>query len=77
MKNIQVKIYLLKKGLTIQKMASELCKKDQSEQAIRVMISQMIHGHRYYPTLAKRLKSRFGVNIPRPAQTREPKRRAA
>lgn len=77
MKHIQVKIYLLKKGLTIQGIAKELCGQNQSEQAIRVMISQMIHGHRYYPALAKRLKRRFGVNIPRPVQMSQTKRRAA
>ncbi|GEM_PF-3771450 len=63
----QVKIYLIEKDLTIQGIAKKLCRDNQSEQAIRVMISQMIHGHRYYPALAKRLKTRFGVAIPRPS----------
>lgn len=76
MNAIQVKIVLLKKGLSIAAMARELRTKTQTEDAVRVMLSQMIHGRRFYPALAKRVNQRYGIKFERPTQT-QPRRKAA
>jgi hypothetical protein len=62
-----VKKFLIDKDLTFADMARGLATKDQSEDAIRVMLSQMAHGHRFYPTLAKRAKELYGVTFRRAA----------
>lgn len=65
----QVKIFLLKNELTVAGMARELREGDQTEGAVRVMLSQMIHGRRFYPTLAKRVERRYGLRLSRPAKS--------
>lgn len=65
MNSTQVKIFLLKRGLTVGGMAKELCRKGQSESALRVCISQLINGHRFYPALAKELRQRYGLRLTR------------
>lgn len=72
---LQVKVWLLKKQLSIAQIARELCDDSHSEQALRVMLSQMINGRRFYPTLAQRLKDRYNLSLSRPAKTQH--RRAA
>lgn len=66
MNTIQVKIELLKKGLTVQGMAHELSKNGaRNQSSTRVMITQMIYGKRFYPSLAKRIEKRFGLTLTR------------
>lgn len=65
MSAIEVKKLLLDKGLTIAGMARQLRKPNQSQEAVRNMISQMIHGRRFYPDLAKRVERKFGVKLTR------------
>jgi len=67
MNSIEVKIQLLRRGLTLQQIARELRTGSQSEQAVRVMLSQMVNGRRFYPTLAKRVEERYGLRLTRPA----------
>ncbi len=69
MNPFEVKVYLLKNGLTIASMARELCRNsDTKETSMTTMISDMIYGRRYYPTLAKKLSKKFGLEFERPAQ---------
>lgn len=67
MDTIQVKVLLLKRGLKIAEMAAELCEDERSVDAVRVMLSQMINGRRFYPTLAGKVKERYGISLRRPA----------
>lgn len=71
----EVKIFLLKHDLEISQMARELRTGKQTTVAVRVMLSQMINGHRYYPTLARRVEERYGLKLSRPASSKQ--RRAA
>lgn len=74
MDSLKVKIFLLKNRLTVRGMAREMCPEGRSEDALRVMLSQMINGQRFYPTLARQVEKRYGLKLSRPAQ---PKQRAA
>lgn len=65
MSPVQVKIFLLKNGLTVGGMAKDLCRKGHSETALRVCLSQMFNGHRFYPSLAKRVNRRYGLALAR------------
>ncbi len=65
MNKTQVKIFLLKNGLTVTGIAKDLCRKGQSESALRVCISQLINGHRFYPSLARQLRERYGLRVAR------------
>ena len=77
MNPIQVKIYMLRRGLTIKGMAEELNEGAHTMDAMRVMISQMINGARWYPTLAEKVKERYGLRLQRPAQERRYFKQAA
>lgn len=66
MTTIQIKILLLKKGMSIQQLADAIGSR-------RDMVSQMINGLRYFPSLAPKLRS-FGIRVERPVRM---KRRAA
>ena len=61
----QIKKLLLDKDLTVAGMARQLATAKLSEESARQMISQMIHGRRFYPALAKRVERRFGVRLER------------
>lgn len=65
MNPIQIKKLLLDKQLTVAEMARQLRTRTQSDEALRVMLSQMIHGRRFYPTLARRVEKRFGLKFER------------
>lgn len=62
----KIKKTLIDRELSIADIARALVGEGQSEEAKRVMISQMINGVRYYPTLARQLKDEFDIHIPRP-----------
>lgn len=74
MNTTEVKIWLLRRELSLQQMARELRTGKQSVQAVRVMLSQMVNGRRFYPTLARRVEERYGLKLARPASKQ---RRAA
>lgn len=74
MNTTEVKIWLLRRELSLQQMARELRTGKQTVQAVRVMLSQMVNGRRFYPSLAQRVEERYGLKLSRPASTQ---RRAA
>jgi len=74
MKPIEVKIFLLRKGLTLAEIARRVARDGQDPAQLRVMLSHMVHGHRFYPSLAKRVR-RYGLNFQPPPAL--PKRKAA
>ena len=77
MTTVEVKIFLLLNGLTLQEMARELADDGQNITALRVMLSQMVNGARWYPTLAEKVKERYGLRLQRPAQERRYFKQAA
>lgn len=68
----EVKILLLKKGLTFKGMAEQLKGDvgDASVRSLEVMIADLLYSRRWYPTLAAELKSRFGITVERPPHLR-------
>ena len=58
---LEIKILLLRKGLTVSGIAREMG-------ARRDMVSQQIHGHYEYPHLRRELKRRYGIICPPPKQ---------
>ncbi len=69
MNAFEVKVHLLREGLTIASMARELCRNsDTKETSMQTMISEMIYGRRFYPGLAKKINKKFGIKFERPAQ---------
>lgn len=68
MNAFEVKVYMLKKGLTITLIAEDLADENRKKTSLMVMISDMIYGRRFYPALAKELQKKFGIKIERPAQ---------
>lgn len=69
MDSIGVKIFLIKKGINLSDVARELREEEQTEQSVRVMLSQMIHGRRWYPSLAKKLEERYGIRLTQPKRS--------
>lgn len=69
MNAFEVKVFLMKNGLTIASISRELCRNTGKKPAsMATMISDMIYGRRYYPNLAKKLDKKFGLKFERPAQ---------
>lgn len=81
---VKVKILLLEKGLTISGMAQSLIDESLVEtsnlDSVRTMVSAVLYGQHWYPTLADTLNKRFKLNLKRPAHlktVREAVRQAA
>jgi hypothetical protein len=75
MNAFEVKVFMLKNGLTARAMAKELVDSGvatATENSLCTMISDMIYGRNYYPTLAKQIKEKFTLQFDR--QTRIPAR---
>jgi hypothetical protein len=69
MKPVEVKIMLLQKGLNFVDMAKKLHTPDgPSRRSLEVMIADLLYGRRWYPTLAQKLRSEFGIRVDRPEQ---------
>lgn len=67
MNPLQVKIFLLKQGLTVSGIARELCKDSNTKfSSMRTMIDDTIHGRKFYPAIAAALEDKFGIKIERP-----------
>ncbi len=65
----EVKVLLMRKGLTIAAMSRELCRNSETkETSMQTMISDMIYGRRFYPALAKKINKKYGLKFERPAQ---------
>ncbi len=71
----QIKKFLIDKDLTVAEMARQLVGKPgitSNESSLAQMLSEMINGRRWYPTLAEQVNAHFGLNLVRPAHY-EPK----
>lgn len=69
MNPFEVKVFLMKNGLTIASISRELCRNNDTKPAsMATMISDMIYGRRFYPKLAKKIDKKFGLKFERPAQ---------
>ena len=68
---LKVKILLLEKGLTISGMAQILINESLVEStnfdSQRTMLTAILYGTHWYPTLAETVNSRFNLNLKRPA----------
>ena len=64
-----VKIFLLKNNLSLSEIAREICTERQTEQSVRVMLSQIVHGRRWYPSLAEKVEARYGLRLSRPKRS--------
>ena len=73
MSTLKVKIFLLKNELTLAGMARDLATAERGEVSTRVMLSQMVNGRRFYPSLAKRVQRKYGLEL----QKSEARERAA
>ncbi len=63
---IEVKILLLKKGLSFADMARALQTDDSpSLRSLEVMIADLLYGRRWYPSLAKQIKAKWGIRVDR------------
>lgn len=63
----EVKIYLIENGLNISDMARQLePSSDATFESLRTMLSDLLYGRRYFPTLAKQVDKKFGIRIERP-----------
>ena len=69
MSNKKAKIYLIKNELTAASIARQIePDADKGRQAsLRVMITDMINGRRYYPSLAEKVFEVVGLRLERPA----------
>lgn len=67
MNPFQVKVFMLKNGLTLTAMADALADQTRKKTSLVTMISDLIYGRRYYPSLAQELDEKFGLKIDRPA----------
>ncbi len=64
MKPIEVKIMLLRKGLTFVDMAKDLeAEMSASRRSIEVMIADLLYGRRWYPNLASKLKAKYDISV--------------
>ena len=71
MKPVEVKIMLLKKGLTFVEMARQLSElNDASQRSLEVMLADLLYGRRWYPTLAEQVRERFGIVLECPRHLR-------
>ena len=69
MNAFEIKVHLLRNGLTIASMAEELTRNNATKKtSMQTMISDMIYGRRFYPGLAKKLHKKFDLEFKRPAQ---------
>ena len=63
----EIKILLIKKGLTITGIAQDFKKEsDATLRSLETMISDTLYGKRYYPSIAVKLNERYGIEIKRP-----------
>ncbi|HUF02821.1 MAG TPA: hypothetical protein VMM38_01455 [Aridibacter sp.] len=70
-KGTEIKIELLKRGLTQAEIARTLKTTSTANEAnLRVMISQLINGQRWYQTLADEINEQFDLNLERPEYLR-------
>ncbi len=81
MNPFEVKVFMMANGLTIASIAREFCasESDVKFTSMQTMISDLIHGRKWFPAYARKLDKRYGIKLQRPARTsnREIVQRAA
>lgn len=79
MKPIEIKIKLLKKGLTVAEIARTLETESTAKKPVLAsMIEQMINGRRFYPSIAEEINAQFDLGLECPEYLKPlPSRRAA
>lgn len=66
MNALQIKVYLLKRGLTISAMARELSEDyPATVDSLRMMLTEMFYHGRNYAGLAKLVETKFGIKVDR------------
>lgn len=75
----KAKIFLINNDLTVADIARRLAAtSDATEESLRTMITSMINGKAYYPSLAERVFQEVGLRLDRPDYFKPlPSRRAA
>ena len=68
MSNKKAKIYLINNDLTVAEIARRIAPdSNATEESLRAMITDMVNGRRYYPTLAEKVFQVIGLRLERPA----------
>lgn len=72
MSNKKAKIYLINNDLTVADIARRIepDSDDSRHASLRVMITDMVNGRRFYPTLADKVYQVVGLRLERPAHLR-------
>lgn len=74
----KAKIFLINNDLTVSEIARKVTDDEELQKSYRVMITDMINGRRYYPSLAEKVYEVVGLRLVRPAHLQPfPSRRAA
>lgn len=75
----KAKIFLINNDLTVAEIARRISPEwDATEDSLRAMITDMINGRRYYPSLAEKVFETVGLKLDRPDHLVPlPSRRAA
>lgn len=68
MSSKKAKIFLIENELTVAEIARQIAPESAaSEESLRVMITDMINGRRFYPSIAAQIAEKFGLKLERPA----------
>ena len=63
---LEVKKLLLEKGLNISDMARKLAEENNGNfDSMRTMLTDLLYGRRYFPSLAVQVEEMFGITISR------------
>lgn len=64
MNPFEVQVLMLKKGLTVASIARDLCRESDTKfTSMQTMISDLIHGRKWFPSYAKKLDEKYGIKI--------------
>ena len=79
MSSKKAKIYLINNDLTVAEIARRIKPhSDATEESLRSMITDMVNGRRFYPSLADKVYEIVGLRLTRPAHLQPfPTRQAA
>ena len=78
MSNKKAKIYLINNDLTVAEIARRIAPEwDATEESLRSMITDMVNGRRFYPSLADKVYEVIGLRLTRPAHLQPFKTRQA
>ncbi len=81
MNPFEVKVFMLANGLTVASIARDFCasEPDVKFTSMQTMISDLIHGRKWFPAYAKKLDKKYGIKLQKPERetNREIVQRAA